>query len=553
MPPRIPNTVHEIPDLVIGSESMDWNHTGSWRSQRPIIREKAGSCVGACPVHNPIPEAMTELANGNVIRAAEIWITRNPFPSVTGRVCPHFCETACNRKRYDEAINIRAVERFLGDAILRTKGRPPDTEREERISVVGSGPGGLAAAYHLRRKGFKVDVFERSFLLGGILREGIPAYRLPYEIVDHEIKALKRMGIAFHTNKEMGKDFSLDDLRRQYRAVFLALGAHKETRMKIEGEDLLWSGLEFLKEVARGKAPQICGTVAVIGGGNVAMDVIRTVKRLGARPVLIYRRTENEMPAIAEEVHRAQQEGIEFRFLTAPVKARKEGDRLLLTLVRMQLGEKDASGRPRPVPVEGSDEDFPVDFAIKAVGEFADMSLLPADLLDDKGWLSINKKTMQTKIPGVFAGGDYVTGPATVIEAIADGHTAARSIEMFLDGREPDAEPRTPSVPIKGIRLEYFPRAPRAVPDEVPLAERTRAFGEEVMTLSDAVTIAESLRCFSCGVCNLCGNCWVFCPDVAVRLKGDLPEILYDYCKGCGVCAAECPRSVIQMEDEVWE
>lgn len=553
MSPRIPNTIHEIPDLVIGYDSMEWNHTGSWRSQRPVIRLKSGPCVGACPLHNPIPEAMTKLANGDVAGAAEIWLTRNPFPSITGRVCPHFCETGCNRKRFDEAINIRAVERFLGDSLLRTKGRPPDTERPQRIAIVGSGPAGLATAYHLRRKGFQVEVFERSSLLGGVLREGIPAYRLPPEIVDQELEALKRMGIVFHTGQELGKDFTLEDLKRYFDAVFLGLGAHKETTMNIPGEELMWSGLGFLKKVAHGEAPDIYGTVAVIGGGNVAMDVIRTAKRMGALPVLIYRRTQNEMPAIEEEVQRARDDGMEFRFLTTPVRARKEGNKIVLTLVRMKLGEKDASGRPRPIPIEGSEEEFPVDFVIKAIGEYADMSVLPPEMRDSKGWLAVNKKTMQTVDPKVFAGGDYVTGPATVVEAIADGYTAARSIEMFLEGKQPDAEPRKPSVPIKGIRTEYFQRAPRALPEELPLAERVRSFAEEVLTLPQSVAFAESLRCFSCGVCNLCGNCWVFCPDVAIRLDGDLPEILYDYCKGCGVCAAECPRSVIQMEDEVWE
>jgi len=546
--------VSDLPDIAISTGTTLVAKTSGWRNLRPVLMEKSGPCIGACPANVPIPHYITALRQGDMDEAVKIILTRNPFPSVTGRVCPHPCEVGCNRKRLDEPISIRAMERFVGDYAVTVKGTPPEKETGKKVGVVGSGPAGLTAAYYLRKLGHSVVVYERSSIPGGVLREGIPAYRLPPTIVEQEVEALKRMGILFQLGVEVGNgSHPVESLMKQHDALFFATGAHQEQEMKIPGESLFISGLAFLKEVAHGLREPPGERVAVIGGGNVAMDVARTLLRLGSTPTILYRRTEKEMPALDEEVKRAIEDGIEFHFLTAPVAAERVYNWIVLKMVNMQLGEKDKSGRPRPVPIPGSEYELHFDAVIKAVGEYPDTSFFPRETLNEKGWLIADKGTGMTPVAGIFAGGDLVDGPSTVVEAIAWGRRAAHAIDAFLRGETPAGEEKLPkTVPYKAINFEYFQQSPRVKQKEIPVDERVRSFlKEEVGGLTLQEVLAEASRCFSCGHCNACGNCWLFCPDASIEWVDNAPLIHYDFCKGCGICATECPRSVITLVEEV--
>lgn len=544
----------EMPEVPISLGNTLWNETGAWRNARPVIEEKAAPCSKACPIHVPIPQYFDRLLMGDLEGAARILLSRNPLPTITGRACPHPCEIGCNRKRYDEAISIRTLERFVGDwALDHIKGTPPKEETGRRVAIVGSGPAGLAAAYYLREKGHTVVVYEKSDRPGGLLAEGIPEYRLPSAVVEKEIEAFRRMGVTFRTGVEVGKDISVQELLEQYDAVFVAAGAHKERRMKIPGEEHFISGLEFLREVKRGNRKPPGKRVAVIGGGNSAMDVARTLLRLGAEPVVLYRRTRKEMPAIEEEIEKAFEDGIEFQFLTLPVSARKtEEGKIELTCVRMQLGEPDASGRRRPIPIEGSEFTLRFDAVITAIGEYADTSIVPPEVLDQDGWVVADRDTGQTAIPKLFAGGDFVTGPSLIVKAMAWGRNAALAIDRFLRG-EPVKVVERPArtVSYKFIQTEYFPHEPRVPQPHLPVSERIRRYdAEEDLGYDLEMALKEAERCFSCGHCNRCGICWAFCPDAAIRWTDEGPQIEYAYCKGCGICAAECPRGIITLEQE---
>ncbi len=541
--------LHNLPEAPVTLETTLINKTGSWKNIQPVLQESTAPCTAACPAGIEIPLYFDMLIRGRFDEAAKILHESNPFPSITGRVCPHFCEQKCNRGYFDEAIGIRGIERYLGDLYLDKKWSPPDVTRDEKVAVVGSGPAGLSAAHFLRKKGYRVTVFERDQKLGGVLRYGIPDYRLPKDILDREIEALKREGIEFKTGVEVGKDISFEELKNSFDAVFFGTGAPLEREMRIPGEELFIKGVEFLKDVNTGKIKKFSGKVAVVGGGNVAMDVARSLLRLGATPVVLYRRTEKEMPAIREEVERAMEDGIEFKFLTLPVRAEKKNGKIELTNIKMKLGEPDETGRRRPIPIEGSEFTEEYDAVITAIGELADLSIFPEDLLNKKGWLDVDLRTTATKDDRVFAGGDLVLGPATVIEAIALGKRAAINIDRRINGLElKEFRPFEKVVEYKKIVLDYFMEEPRQKQPEVPVEERIRHFDvEEVGDYTPEQVQKEALRCFSCGHCNGCGTCWVFCPDMAIGWENDQPVFIYDYCKGCGICSAECPRDVIQM------
>jgi len=541
-----------LPETPLSWGDTRWNKTGSWRHMRPEVRERAAPCAKACPLGNPIPNVMTAVSRGDLEGAARLLLERNPFPSITGRVCPHPCEVGCNRRRYDEPLAIRSIERLVGDWVHehRTVFSPGETGK--RVAIVGSGPAGLAAASFLRRQGHRVVVYDRNDRVGGMLVDAIPSYRLPRSIVEREARALEEMGVVFQLGVTVGRDVSVEQLLMSYDAVLVATGAHGERTMGIPGEEHFIGGLAFLRSVRRGQRRPPGRRVAVVGGGNVAIDVARTLVRLGAQPVVLYRRTRKEMPAIEEEVERAEADGVEFQFLTLPVAAAKQDGYLRLTVVRMQLGERDRTGRPRPVTIPGSEFALECDAAIRAIGEVAETDFLPREVLDDEGWVVADKVTGATQRKGLFVAGDLVTGPATVVEAIAAGLRAGRAMDRFVRGEPlPVQEKPLPTVPLKEINLAYFPKAPRVPIPELPLSTRSRTFDEEILGLDVASARGEAGRCFSCGSCNLCANCWIFCPDAAIHLDGDLPRVDLEYCKGCGLCAAECPRGVITMKEEL--
>jgi NADPH-dependent glutamate synthase beta subunit-like oxidoreductase/CO/xanthine dehydrogenase FAD-binding subunit len=465
-------------------------------------RVEATACSRACPNGIDIPSYLGKIRDGDLTSAAEILLKMNPVPAITGRVCPHWCEGECARGEFDEAVSIREVERFVGDHVLDDPARffaTPRQETAKRAAVVGSGPAGLSAAHYLRQAGHNVTVFERMPEAGGLLAYGIPPYRLPREVLRKQIEAFAETGIEFTLGVEIDKD-GFEELTRRFDAVFVAAGAWQETEAGISGEQCLTSGVDFLR-TAYTEPQDVAGkTIGVIGGGNTAIDLARSLLRLGAQPVVYYRRTKDEMPALDEEVKKAEQEGVRFEFLTQPVEAGEETGRVELTCCRMELGELDASGRPRPVRIDGSEFAVQCDAVMKAIVEKPDYSFLPGEFIDDNGRLKLDEATYSLG-RGVFAGGDFVGGPATVAEAVNAGRNAALAMDRYLLGTAGAEEEGGPvcsyAERFSGSCLQESSRV--EVP-ELSLTERLRGLHvEETGTLDLAAVEVEANRCFNCG------------------------------------------------------
>jgi NADPH-dependent glutamate synthase beta subunit-like oxidoreductase len=467
-------------------------------------------CSSNCPANSDIPFYLSRVRNGDLMEAARIILDSNPIPAVTGRVCPTFCEPECHRSEFDDPVAIRCIERALGDAILERMTEvftPPETESGRNIAIIGSGPAGLTAAYYLRRSGHGVTVFEKLSEAGGMLFYSIPPYRLPKDIVRKQIHALQGMGIKFEVGINVGKDVTVAEMIGRFDAVFWAGGAWKEKPLRIKGERIALSGLQFLNRANTGARDIPGRKVAVIGGGNVAMDVARTLLRLGAEPVVIYRRSQDEMPAFRDEVKKAKEEGIEFQFLTLPTEASEANGKIMLKCGRMQLGSPDASGRPKPVPIPGSDFTSTFDAVMKAIGEKPDTSLLPAEFRQ-----KARKAAPSAYLLGknLFAGGDFITGPSTVVQAIASGREAARLIELSFKGSHPSAKREETDQDFSSPSLEGAPRIRIPV---LPVSERIKSIDvEDTPSLNFVEIETEASRCFNCG-------CLAVSPsDIAIAL-----------------------------------
>jgi NADPH-dependent glutamate synthase beta subunit-like oxidoreductase/Pyruvate/2-oxoacid:ferredoxin oxidoreductase delta subunit len=570
------NSAGEMPPMPASLATTLYNKTGSWRYMRPVYRERTPPCNEACPAGEDIVIYLGLVADGRFREAWEVLRRENPFPGVCGRVCPHPCESQCNRERLGGAIAIHHVERFLSDWAAAQGIAPVEQKptRLEKVSVVGAGPAGLACAYHLALKGYPVTVFEADALPGGMLRTGIPAYRLPRNVLDREIAAIQALGVEIRTGQRLGGNLSWEDLA-DCSAVFLALGQQLSRELGVPGEDAqgVLHGLSFLRRLNLGEQVPIGRRVAVIGGGNTAMDAARSSRRLGAEVTVVYRRSRAEMPAIAEEVQEATDEGIGFHFLAAPVEVLTAGGRVRgLRCVRMQLGEPDASGRRRPEPIPGSEFEMGVDTVIPALGQEADLGGLPAGIACERGAIRI-ERSGATTWAGAYAGGDVATGFGTVTAAIGSGKRAAIAIHRLLRGEAPEEFPTLdrnmhvaprPTAPevvsFEELNLAHLHHEPRPAERHRPAAERLGDFAEANPGLEEETVVGEGRRCFSCGTCNRCDNCLNFCPDISVLRCGEWAqeyptypyyEIYYDYCKGCGICAAECPRRAITMEEEL--
>lgn len=537
-----------------------------------LLRNHYGDCVAPCvmrcPAHIDIQKYIYHVASGNFAEALEVIKESNPLPAVCGRVCPHPCESDCRRNALDGPVNINGIKRFVADwdQYQLTPYRPecePDTGF--RVAVVGAGPAGLTAAWFLRRRGHQVTIFEMQEAAGGMLRWGIPYYRLPERQLDAEIQAILDLGVTIHYNKKLGRDFSLESLRRDgYHAVFVGLGAQKATAIGVEGENLpgVMSGLDFLARLARGGRPEVGDRVIVIGGGNTAMDAARSAVRLGAKDVTIaYRRTRQEMPAQDVEIEEAIEEGVNIQYLTAPVSIRATLDVLQMTCVRMVLGEPDKSGRRRPVPVPGSEFTLTATTVISAIGQAVDGSCVgDENIVDAWGNIKADPVTMQTPVPWVFSGGDCVTGPDIAIAAIGAGQRAAMSIDQFVrTGRVAGiAEPYTCT---KGnwhdMPAETFKGVKPAERIEIPVldpVDRKTTFDESTMTWDTETAMAEAMRCLSCGCTERYGcdlrnyasmygiQCDYTQPARPLPIDDNHPILTRDAgkCILCGLCLKVC-------------
>lgn len=532
---------------------------------RPQYALKTPPCKDKCPSGNDIRGFLTTIAQAEKSgltseqayeQAWRLLTETNPLPAVLGRVCPHFCEGGCNRQGKDEAVSINQVERFLGDFGINNglkHQKLTDEVKSDKIAVVGSGPAGLSAAYQLARRGYPVTIFEAFDNPGGMLRWGIPSYRLPEEVLDAEVNAIKELGVEIKFNTKIGKDVSLDDLKKEYKAVYLAIGAHKGWGLGIPGEegDGVMNAVDFLRIINGGGQVEIGQKVLVIGGGNSAIDAARVSWRLGATPQIIYRRTRDEMPANLEEIEDTEAEGIHIEYLAAPVEVVREGGKVTgLKCIRMELGEPDASGRRRPVPVEGSEFVIEADLIIPAIGQGPDFEGLES--FDDNGWITAEAYG-ETSTPGVFAGGDVTNKLGTVTEAIGLGRNAAEAIDAYIQGVDIPKEYPPKVVKSTEMAMNYYTAIERTSKSHIPVAER-KNFTEVAQTMSAEDLATEASRCLSCGICFDCGNCYNFCSYSAVKKlpkdeyhDGQRYDFKLDFCVGCKKCAEECPCNFIDM------
>jgi len=527
------------------------NHTGSWRTARPIYADHLPPCNQGCPTGENIQGWLFHAESGQYEAAWRALVLDNPMPAVTGRVCYHPCETACNRAHLDSAVSIHAVERFLGDEAIAQGWRfePPAVVGGKRVLVVGAGPSGLAAAYHLARLGHYVEIREAGPMAGGMMRFGIPKYRLPRDVLDAEIRRIEQLGVTLKLNTKVDHLLKARD-EGGFDAAFVAVGAHVSKRAWVPAGEAsrILDALSVLRSVELGEKPLLGRRVLVYGGGNTAIDVARTARRLGAEEaVIIYRRTRDRMPAHDSEVQEALDEGVMFRWLSTIKMSQDHADSEQFTIEKMALDE---SGFPQPT---GEFEQIEADSLVLALGQDVDLSLLddvPGLQLND-GVVSVGPN-MMTACPGIFAGGDMVPAERTVTVALGHGKKAARHIDAWLRGEAPAALEKRPPAPFERLNTWYYTDAPRSVQPELERVRRESSFDEVVSGLNADTALFEARRCLSCGNCFECDNCYGVCPDNAVIKLGPGKRfrINLDYCKGCGLCAAECPCGAIDMVPE---
>jgi NADPH-dependent glutamate synthase beta subunit-like oxidoreductase len=532
--------------LDIGSSRA--NKTGSWRTERAVYTNRMPPCNDACPAGENIQSWLYEAEEGaeGYERAWRKIMVDNPFPAIMGRVCYHPCETACNRGQLDEAVGINSVERFLGDEAIR-QGWTMSVDvpsSGKRVLVVGAGPSGLSAAYHLARRGHAVTVKEAAPAAGGMMRFGIPKYRLPRDVLDAEIERLLALGITLETGTEVT---DVMEVRDEFDAVFLAVGAQIGRRAYIPAGSAahVLDAVTMLHDVETGERPLLGRKVAVYGGGNTAVDAARTARRLGAdEAVVVYRRTRDRMPAHESELTEAEDEGVLIKWLTT-IKQVEAGK---LVVERMELDE---SGFPQPTGVL---DELEADSLVLALGQETDLSLLervPGLVIED-GVVAVGPDLM-TGCPGVFAGGDMVPDARSVTVAVGHGRRAARQIDAWLSGSAPEPAARPTLATFDTLNTWYYSEAPRAHRPVLERARRESTFDEVVLGHDEGTALLEARRCLSCGNCFSCDNCYGVCPDNAVIKLGRPGEeylIDLDYCKGCGLCVAECPSGAIQMVPE---
>ena len=549
--------------------------TGKWGFQKPQTSFMTAPCQEACPAGNPIPQFLYLAGEGRYNDALQTLLEENPFPGVCGRVCFHPCETDCNRAQYDESVSIRSMERYVSDAASSQLPdfKPIRNGDSRRVAIVGAGLAGLSCAYFLSLLGHQATIFEAQREPGGVMRWGIPGYRLPKSVVRKEIQRILSLPVQIETNVNVGEDVSFDELMR-YDAVFLSPGARLNAPLSIEGEDLkrVLKGGDFLERMHSKDKVSLGKETLVIGGGNTAMDVARSALRLGSKVTIAYRRTRNEMPALQDEIVEAEDEGVRFEFLIQPIKARLlKNKKLAVKFQRMKLQGLDQSGRPKAIPVKGKFLELEVDHLITAAGEQVDHSWIPQDLIKD-GLIEVKPSSK------IFAGGDAIDQPRTIVTAISSGKRAAISIDLHIRGNscsEVFSKIRLGNKgsismgaylsgrgagkwtkPLEVVSYErlntlFFEPKNRVRMRQLSLGRRLKEFSEVNLGFSSEDAALSASRCFTCGTCNYCYNCYFFCPEGAISLDPihQTKTVDLEHCKGCGTCAKSCPRNAVEMKE----
>ena len=525
-------------------------------------KQETSACKVGCPAHIDVQGFVSLAVKGKFQEALQLIKLASPFPSICGRVCPHPCESECYRDQIDKPVAIHAIERFLGDMDLKAKKRyMPEMKpkKKEKVAIIGSGPAGLTCAYYLAQEGYKVTIFEKAKVLGGMLTGGIPSYRLPPNIVEAEIKMIRNMGVTMKIGVEVGQDKTIAQLRKDgFKAFFLSIGAQEGVRLGVSGEDLegVYRGLDYLRQLNLGKPVRLGERVAVIGGGNVAMDAVRSARRLGSeKAFILYRRGLEEMPSTPEELKQCREEKIPIKTLAQPVRFISNNGRVkAIECIKMRLTEPDESGRRKPEPIPGSEFTVKVDAVITALGQESDWCCLTPECackLTEWGTMKIDSLTLQSEDPDIFTGGDAARGPKTVIEAIADGRQAAISINRYLSGENlrlgRDKELKAIKEPQKG----KYDRTARAPMPYLEPKKRVKNFNEVQKGLAKEVTVQEAKRCISCGTC-----CVQTCPYDVMQFNHEVTKaVKCDLCvekrgrNEVPACYAICPTRCIFWGD----
>jgi NADPH-dependent glutamate synthase beta subunit-like oxidoreductase len=559
--------------------STEINKTGTWRFVRPKYHEKTAPCSAACPAGEDIARIEMLSNQGRYQDALKTILFENPFPSICGRVCFHPCETVCNRTGFDDPVAIHALERFIGDIAIRNELTPKlkkFPENGKTVCIVGAGPSGLAAGYFLSQLGYSCDIYEARSEPGGILRWGIPRYRLPNDVVSSEMERIKKSGVKIICNTPVTQNF-LENAKERYHALFIGCGHGRSLKMNIPGENMAFDGLEFLNLLRKEKAIPSNGTAAIIGGGNTAIDVARSLVRLGATTTLVYRRRKQDMPAFKDEVEMAEKEGVRIMELYSPLEINEDDSEYVLSLQRMKTsGMETDRGRARVIPDGQTTQLLRVQKIIVAIGaEPSATWLFPPN--NNAENLYFSHCTFTASEPPLLFGGDLTNTIKSVPDAVASGKQAAMALDIFFKQGRHSISDRLNSclvgngpalsmesymgekrlvrnryiVSHDDINLDYFSRAPRVESETLNINKRKNSFDEIEATFTINQTMKETRRCFNCGICNACDNCRIFCPEIAVILQGAKRQINFDYCKGCGICVFECPRSAMDLEEEL--
>jgi len=521
------------------------NHTGTWRTERPVYVDRLPPCNAACPAGENVQAWLAHAESGDYEAAWRALTQDNPLPAVMGRVCYHPCETSCNRASLDTAVGINSVERFLGDEALKRgwQFEKSATRSGKRVLIVGAGPSGLSAAYHLARAGHEVVIRDAGPYAGGMMRFGIPKYRLPREVLDAEIRRILDLGVRLQLDSKVD---NLAQAMKGFDAAFLAVGAHigKRAYIPAGASARILDAVSVLRSMEGQERPMLGRRVVVYGGGNTALDVARTAKRLGAEEaIIVYRRTREKMPAHDSELEEALQEGVLVKWLSTI----KQAGEAAITVEKMALDEK---GFPQPT---GELETLAADSVVLALGQDVDLGLLDnvAGIEKHDGVVKV-APNMMTGHPGIFAGGDMVPSERTVTVAVGHGKKAARHIDAWLKNASYERAEKHEAASFDKVNPWYYSDAPKTVRPMLDLVRRQSSFDEVQGGLDESTALFEARRCLSCGNCFECDNCYGVCPDNAViKLgAGKRYEFNYDYCKGCGLCAAECPCGAIKMVPE---